>query len=151
MDTDALEDVEKQLELLENAVSYFSNDLPAVPVTLDELYKKAAEMHVKLEIDGDLPQSAEQRRLVICAVHECVTNSVYHAQGSFVRVESGRQPQGYIVTITNDGEAPKKPIKEGGGLSSLRKRVEEAGGEMQIFSAPVFSLVLRLTRKEPEV
>ncbi len=39
-------------------------------------------------------------------------------------------------------------ITEGGGLSMLRLRVEEAGGSMEIRSSPDFKLMLSLPEKE---
>ena len=32
------------------------------------------------------------------------------------------------IEIENDGESPKKPIIEGGGLGNLRRMVQGAGG-----------------------
>ncbi len=47
------------------------------------------------------------------------------------------------ITITNNGKPPKSPIAESGGLLSLRRGVEEAGGQMIVQSLPAFSLTLR--------
>ena len=54
----------------------------------------------------------------------------------------------FTVTVTNNGETPKSEIKEGGGLSALRKSIETAGGEMYISASPVFKLTLILHGKE---
>ena len=42
------------------------------------------------------------------------------------------------IQITNDGEAPEKDAKEGGGLSALRKAVEAEKGSMKTIFEPVF-------------
>ena len=52
------------------------------------------------------------------------------------------------VALTNNGAAPKGKIIEGGGLSMLRQRIEEAGGKMEIWSIPRFQLVLSLPEQE---
>ena len=39
-------------------------------------------------------------------------------------------------------------IKEGGGLSSLRRRIEKAGGTVTVHSLPVFVLEVTLPDKE---
>ena len=49
-----------------------------------------------------------------------------------------------VITITNNGTAPKTPVTEGSGLSSLRQSVEAVGGTMDIESEPVFKLILIL-------
>ena len=47
---------------------------------------------------------------------------------------------GWAIHITNDGKVPDDEITEGGGLSALRRRIENAGGIMRIKSIPNFAL-----------
>lgn len=47
---------------------------------------------------------------------------------------------GWAIHITNDGKVPDDEITEGGGLSALRRRIENAGGIMRIKSRPNFAL-----------
>lgn len=54
------------------------------------------------------------------------------------------------VRFCNNGAPPKQKIIEGGGLSALRLQVEEAGGSMQILSAPQFVLILLIPEEEEE-
>ena len=49
--------------------------------------------------------------------------------------------------MTNDGTAPLGKIREGGGLSGIRRRTEEAGGVMNTRSAPRFMLTLAMPEK----
>ena len=60
----------------------------------------------------------------------------------------GRKPNCTEVSLTNNGAVPKEKITEGGGLSMLRQRIEEAGGKMEIQSIPRFKLMLSLPEKE---
>lgn len=145
------EDIGKQLEILKDAVSYLSDDCPAVPGTFDEVRKKAGEMKVSLVLRGSLPQEAEAESLIIAAARECVTNCVNHAGGNRVTAEVVEHLDIYTVTITNNGRPPENPIVEGGGLSNLRRRVESAGGEMYLSHSPSFALILNLPRKEQEL
>ena len=50
------------------------------------------------------------------------------------------------VTITNNGKPPREAVREGGGLSTLRCRVERAGGTMTIQSFPVFELTVTVPK-----
>ena len=52
------------------------------------------------------------------------------------------------LTITNDGNAPEKPIREGGGLTSLRHRVEQMQGKMELESRPYFALTITIPVQE---
>ena len=144
-------DVEHQLAVLKDAISYFSNDFPAARGTFEEARQKAAEMHVTLELDGYIPQNPDIERLIAAAARECVTNCVNHAGGNRVRVEVVERADIYRVIITNNGKIPEREITEGGGLSSLRRSVEETGGEMSVSHRPAFALILNLSRREQEL
>lgn len=148
-DSDA--DVDKQLAALKNAVSYFSDDRPALRNTFDEVRQNAAKMKVDLVLDGYIPQNAVIEGLIVAAARECVTNCVKYANGNRVVVEIREHFDVYTVTITNNGEPPKEKITEGGGLSNLRRSVEAAGGEMYLSHKPVFALILNLPGKELEL
>lgn len=151
MNNDNDGDMRKQIDILKDAVGYFSDDRPAVHGTFDELRRKSAEMKVSLVLRGSLPQNTVAESLIIAAAKECVTNCVNHAKGNRVTVEIAEHFNIYTVTITNNGEPPKHRIVEGGGLSNLRRSVEAAGGEMYISHSPAFALILNLPRKEQEI
>ena len=51
-----------------------------------------------------------------------------------------------VITLTNNGRPPKGEVEESGGLLTLRHRVEDAGGSMQIQSLPVFRLTMVLPK-----
>ncbi len=63
-------------------------------------------------------------------------------------MESVRTEDGWRLTLTNDGEPPKEPVRETGGLASLRRRVEAAGGTLSIESAPRFRMTVELQEAE---
>ncbi|MGN0149558.1 MAG: hypothetical protein ACI4C7_04830 [Clostridia bacterium] len=151
MDEGINEDIETQLTLLQNAVSYFSGHHNIITGTFEDVQRKAAEIKVELSLDGYIPQNDVLEKLIVSAAGECVTNCVHHAHGSQVNVKITEQNNFYKVVITNNGKAPKEKIVEGGGLSALRKSVESAGGEMYTSHSPVFALILNLPGKEKEL
>ena len=59
-----------------------------------------------------------------------------------------QKPDCMEVALTNNGAVPKEKITEGGGLSMLRQRTEEAGGKMEVQSIPRFKLMLSLPEQE---
>ena len=141
-------DMEQQLRLLQDAVGYFSDDRTVCDNTFDELRLKAAEMNVKLVLKGNIPENTANEGLIVAAVRECVTNCINHAKGNRVTVDITEHFDIYTVIITNNGEPPKDNIREGGGLSNLRRSIETAGGEMHISHSPAFALILNLPRKD---
>lgn len=147
MDTD----LGAQLAVLEDAVSYLTEDRPAPRGTFAEAKQKARAMKVDLVLRGSIPQNTTAEGLIVAAAKECVTNCVKHAGGSRVTVEITGHRDILHITITNDGAVPRGKIVEGGGLSNLRSSVEAAGGEMAISHSPAFALILDLPEKEPEL
>lgn len=151
MNHEADGDMDKQLAILQDAVSYLTNDRPVSRDTFEEAKQKAAAMKVSLILKGSVPQDTAAESLIVAAAKECVTNCVNHAKGNQVTVEITEHLEIFHITITNNGEVPKGKITEGGGLSNLRRSVEAAGGEMSISHSPVFALILDLPRKEQEL
>lgn len=138
---------EEQLHILHKSISLFSGRGMILPGTMEDVRHEAAEMRVRLVLDGVIPQDERVKRLIATAARECVTNCIRHAKGSLVTVKIDQRGDLYTVTITNDGKAPTCPVTEGSGLSSLRDSVEEEGGEMYISHSPYFMLILNLTEK----
>lgn len=116
--------------------------------TLAELTEGIAGIGVALHVRGEFPQKSGAAYLLTAAVRECAINTVRHAKGSEMTVELTKTPHSLIAAITNDGLTPAGEVVEGGGLSALRRRIEGAGGAMQVESTPRFRLVITLPGKE---
>lgn len=113
---------------------------PRDPFT--EAMKRAGLIGVRVETDGSVPDSGKARDLIGYALRECAANTVKHAGGETVRMTVRPAEHGLRAVFTNDGEPPQEPIRELGGLHSLRRMVEEAGGSMTLKSAPCFRMTL---------
>lgn len=109
--------------------------------------ERAAALGARVHLTGNFPAHAALRRLMALAIRECTSNCVRHAGGSEVYAVC-EQTEKWRLTVTNNGAPPEKAIIEGGGLSALRRRVENAGGTMQIDSTPAFALHITLPGKE---
>ena len=138
------DEADKKLAELKEAVSILS-DSPTPPDgdIADEM-RNCEKLGVRLILNGYLPKDSGLERIVIAAIRECATNCVRHAHGTYIAVDIQARHGIYSVTITNDGEKPKGKITEGSGLSSLRRSVEAAGGEMLTAHSPRFALLLNL-------
>lgn len=106
----------------------------------------AASIGVSVEMSGDPPEDNMLRSLLSAAIRECAANAVKHADGDRLFVEIKESGTGTGMTITNNGAPPNGPIAESGGLLSLRRSVEEAGGTMTVQSVPAFSLTILFPR-----
>ncbi|MCF0150209.1 MAG: PAS domain-containing protein [Firmicutes bacterium] len=112
--------------------------------SFEELFSIAASVGIKICRSGSLPPDPQAQKLMTAAVRECVTNGVRHARATELYTAFIETPDTYQLHITNNGTPPKGVITEGGGLSSLRRRIENAGGAMKVLSSPGFELIISL-------
>lgn len=106
------------------------------------LQKAAKSAGVMLCIRGQLPQKPEYRRFFLVAASEALTNAVFHAGARTLTVELSETEDHWTMCFTNDGSRPEKPVTEGGGLGSLRRKAESIGAAMQVLSEPEFALII---------
>lgn len=148
---DSGQEAEKKLEVLQEALGALTSDRAAPRGTPEEARQAAEALGVRIETEGSLPQGSMAEKLTLAALGECVTNCVKHAGGDTLFLRITGDAQLYDITITNNGKAPVRPIREGSGLTSLRRSIEGAGGQMQTAYAPRFALLLTLPRKEHDL
>lgn len=114
-----------------------------------EIENAAKLAGVQLITFGDLPRNNKNAlRLTKAAALECLNNAAHHAGATELTVTVGQTPTHDIMTFTNNGTPPDGPITEGGGITGLRRRVEQAHGIMGIRSEPCFELKISIPRKE---
>lgn len=132
------------------------------PVGLDELGLAAALEHCldqwrqrlprarfQLRVNGECDGLGETVNLTVYrVVQEGLTNAGKHAQASRVQVvlerrESPARGDELCVTVTDDGRGmASDTLVAGHGLAGMRERVEMAGGEFSLQSAPGRGLTL---------
>lgn len=126
----------KSLALLDGA-----DDAGFTQNSLDGLIAAAKAIGVHMVVEGDvLPPDAACIPLICNAAHECLTNTVRHAGGTELRIRITQRDGWVCAVLTNDGRPPEGDIREGVGLSTLRRLVEGAGGHMHVQSEPAFAL-----------
>ena len=111
---------------------------------LRETFHMADSIGVSVEMQGEPPRAEKLRSLLAAAIRECAANAVKHAEGDRLFVRITEKAADTVITVTNNGKPPKGPIDESGGLLSLRRSVEAAGGQMHVEYLPSFSLTLTI-------
>ncbi|MGM9664777.1 MAG: sensor histidine kinase [Eubacteriales bacterium] len=117
---------------------------------LTQLQDAANAIGLKIIVDGNLPQNKASAYHLITAMRECATNAVRHAKSTELYVKLEKNGSFFSAVIKNNGDVPKWEISEGGGLSTLRSRIEKAGGSMTIQSFPYFELTVTVLEKTEE-
>ena len=115
---------------------------------LTRMQRRAAVLGAAVQLRGAYPAARAARELYALILRECTSNAVRHAGATELYTDSEHRPQAWHLCITNNGTPPRAEIKEGGGLSSLRRRIEKAGGTVTVHSLPVFVLEVTLPDKE---
>ncbi|WP_447925216.1 sensor histidine kinase [Georgenia muralis] len=101
---------------------------------------------VRAPLDDDRSPLDEERTIaVVRAVQEVVTNTVRHAAASRLEISVVSDVDGLVVRAHDDGAGARR-IVPGNGLTGMRERVEELGGEVSFASAPGqgFTVTIRL-------
>ena len=123
---------------------------PNAGETLHQIIELAALLGCDIEMEGNLPKNEDTAYLLLTAVREAVTNAVRHAGASRVMVRLEQNRDNLTALITDNGTGCPTEIIGGGGLTSLRRRILQAGGEFNIQCNEGVSLhlVLPLTGEE---
>ena len=118
---------------------------------LGELIKAAKSAHVEVIIDGQFPEDNDVKQMIVAAATEALTNAIRHADAEKLFIEIDSTKKYYIACISNDGKIPNAPITEGGGLGSLRRRIEKNGGIMSVSWEPEFRLIIKIPKKSGDI
>ena len=113
----------------------------------DSLYHAAKSSGVTIRITGKIPDMSE---LIYTAMQVCLTNAVQYAKATELAACISENDDNVTVMIRNNGKQPEQPVREGGGLTNLRRRIEAVGGTMRIQSLPEFILCIEIPKRKHE-
>ncbi|MFD4787186.1 sensor histidine kinase [Streptomyces sp. NPDC058459] len=99
-------------------------NLPAELENAKNLFE-AAGIHVRVEREAEVDERATE--LLGQVLRETTTNILRHAQATYVKITLSATG----ISVLNDG-AGTTPLSSLGGLSTLRERVADNGGELRV-------------------
>ncbi len=114
-----------------------------------ECFAQSGSMGVNPILRGRIPADERYISIIDTAISVHVTNVSGHTTGDEAYITVTEDGEGYTLVFENNGESKNVDageIREGGGLRNLRRKVEAAGGTMEIESKPRFRMTLRLMR-----
>ena len=104
----------------------------------------ARKVGVAVHLDGSIPKTPSVRELIAASGIQMLTNAVRHADARELWVIVEDEPMNYRMLFYNEVKEEAKVgsgnVVEGGGLSGLRKKVEELGGIMSVTSGEYFQV-----------
>ena len=117
----------------------------------EQLYRQVQEraktLGVKIIYTGEKVWESHISELMDTILLEALSNCVRHAGASELYVKLGSEEQEWIIVITDNGQKTEKNVKEGGGLSGIRKRVEQCGGTLRICAESKFSIIVKIPKE----
>ena len=133
-------------ELQGGQVVSFSAKEPGAPDLRKALSDAATAIGLSLQTEGDFANaSAALSRMIMRVARVCMTNAVRHGAATEMKISLSPQGEGQSRTIrfANNGLVPRD-MTPGGGLKSLEKRMEQAGGQITYEQGEEFAVVLTL-------
>ena len=103
-------------------------------------------MEVCVETQGTLPEDEEVAENFAEIAVECVTNAVRHGYASRVQFHFF-QNDCWRMTVTDNGIPPAGPIREGGGIREMRRRIHRLGGTVELYTVPRFRIELSVPKE----
>lgn len=107
-------------------------------------------MDVSVEIQGELPEDIEVAYNFAEIAVECVTNAVRHGYATRVQLHFF-QNSCWRMTVMDNGIPPVEPIREGGGISEMRRRIDRLGGTLELYTVPRFSIQIFVPKEEVQI
>jgi hypothetical protein len=136
--TEIIDNWKENIKLIDSGTETSKND------EYNLMFKTAKDVGVDIKVKGFLPQDQERKRIISTAMHECITNTIRHAGGDELYINIMDVMGSMVVEFTNNGRPPEGPVTLTGGLDMLRCMVEDYGGVMQVESAPIFKIIIKM-------
>ena len=115
------------------------------------LTRTVKTMGMNLSIEGEMPEEEWLQNLFVQAASEALINAINHANATTLFIRFSGDADTYTAQLRNDGTKPEAEIVEGGGLGSLRRKIEGAGGEMTVTHIPEFILTVTLPKERGDI
>ena len=112
-----------------------------------QVQERAKILGVKIIYTGEQVWESHISELMDIILLEAISNCVRHAGASELYVKCSSGEQEWIMVITDNGQTTEKDVKEGGGLSGIRKRVEQCGGTLRICAESKFSIIVKIPKE----
>ena len=112
---------------------------PSPAHRLEMLRETFQGMEVSVEFQGALPEDGAVADSFAEIAVECVTNAVRHGYATRIQFHF----------FQNDCP-PAGPIREGGGIGGMRRRVRQLGGRMELYTVPRFRIELSVPKEAVE-
>ena len=115
-----------------------------VNTDISEVNQLAGLLGIQLIWQGELPEVMPDsiRKVFIMVAREAIANAVKHAEAKNITIGIHKKAEKLSVEISNDGKMPAGEISLGGGLSNIKRMVEEKRGQFRVEVEEKFRMIL---------
>ena len=143
-----LKELKPLLMNLDEAIREPEDTLPGKIIA--DLMHSFSLIGTTVHLKGELPEAEEIGRVFAEIIRECATNAVRHGGAANVYILVQENPTEYVMSLQNDGTVEAGPVREGGGLTGIRQKIQEFGGTVDVRSGNTFRVVVRIPTREVE-
>ena len=142
------EDFKEILTLWRNNAILLGGESEKANVNTDisEVNQLAELLGIQLIWQGESPEIMPNsiRKVFIMVAREAIANAVKHAEAKNITIEMQKNDVKWYIKILNDGKLPSGKITFGGGLSNIKRMVEEKRGRFRVEVNEHFNMILEL-------
>ena len=121
-----------------------ARSMPSPKDELAILHQTFESIGVEIEVTGNLPEDPAKGQLFVDIAREAVTNAVRHGLATHIHIHIDNTGGDFHLRISDNGQISSGTIKEGGGLSGIRKKLESFQGALTLATEPGFTLIVDL-------
>lgn len=135
------------MEFIRNLPTALREERMSDPARQLEMLKETFQgMEVSVEIRGELPEDEEVADCFTKIAVECATNAVRHGYATCIQLHFF-QNDCWRMTVTDNGIPPAGPVREGGGISEMRRRIQRLGGTLELHIVPRFIIQIYVPKE----
>ncbi len=119
-------------------------DKARVNMDITEVNQLADLLGIQLKWGGEQPWSipASIREVFIMVAREAIANAVKHAEAKNMTIGIHKKNEKLTIRISNDGKVPTGKISLGGGLTNIKRMVEQKKGQFRVEVNEHFNMIL---------
>lgn len=117
---------------------------PQLALQLKALQQSMPDLALQLQIPAGVPHSPLANAVLFRVCQEALTNSRRHGKATAVTIEVWHHQQRVFLRYLDNGQLSQWPVAEGNGLTGMRERVVDAGGQLLLSCQPDDHGVLHL-------
>lgn len=115
---------------------------------LKEIVETAGQIGCTVRVSGFDSIIDSETQILRAALREAIVNAVRHGGATEVNILVKHSEGMTVAEISNNGKLPDGPVKPGGGLSAISKRLKSMGGMLEIRAKDRFEIILYIPETE---